>query len=161
PHGAQTLAEVPMLARTQSCRQGLLPRSLDADPARRARGGVTLIELLVVIALIAVLIRLLLPPVPKVREAANPIKCSNNLHQIGIALTMYHDGQGVFPPGYLYVPATKVAQATRPPGSGGPLTMINDRPHPHTGAPNGQQPGWGWAAFLLPYIEQDNLYRQL
>src|SRR5262249_41720858 len=94
----------------------------------------TLIELLVVIAIIGVLIGLLLPAVQKVREAATLATCKNNLKQIGLAMHTYHDAFKCFPVGYL-----------------------DPTPWPQTD--NG--PGWGWGAFLLPYLEQDNLYRQI
>src|SRR5262249_35624693 len=102
--------------------------------------GFTLIELLVVIAIIAVLIGLLLPAVQKVREAAARMSCTNNLHNIGIAAHNYQATFNKLPPGYL-----------------GP--MPNEQPGDTSQASPIQ---WvGIMAFLLPYVEQDNVYKKI
>jgi prepilin-type N-terminal cleavage/methylation domain-containing protein/prepilin-type processing-associated H-X9-DG protein len=100
----------------------------------RRRAAFTLIELLVVIAIIAVLIGLLLPAVQKVREAAARIKCANNLKQIGLAMHSYLDVNHGLPPNGVYT---------------------------YNGATVTTTVAWSAPARILPYIEQENLFRNI
>ena len=104
----------------------------------RHRMGFTLIELLVVIAIIGVLVALLLPAVQKVREAANRIHCENNLKQLGLALINYHTVHRFFPHGtYNRIDETGYTQP--------PYNNMQDRRC--------------WMQDILPYLEQDSLFR--
>src|SRR4051812_38664064 len=126
------------------CQHSSLRFRPDSLPAKevlmatsRRRVGFTLIELLVVIAIIAILIGLLVPAVQKVREAAARARCANNLHQLGLATHNINDTQKYLPP--VAAPdgwtATTLAAA---PFNGAPYTYFN---------------------WLLPFVEQDNLYQ--
>jgi prepilin-type N-terminal cleavage/methylation domain-containing protein/prepilin-type processing-associated H-X9-DG protein len=98
-------------------------------PHRWPHRGMTLIEMLVVIAITGVLIALVIPAVQAVRDRALRLQCSNNLCQIGLALHLYHDVHHAFPPGLSY----------------------RDGADPY--------PWMGWQARILPYVEQDQLWR--
>jgi prepilin-type N-terminal cleavage/methylation domain-containing protein len=99
-------------------------------PAPR-RAAFTLVELLVVIAIIGVLIGLLLPAVQKVREAANRTSSKNNLHQMALAATSYHDANGFLPDN------TKVLDKSNPGLRSCSSVFVK----------------------LLPFVEQNNLYQ--
>lgn len=107
-----------------------------------SRRAFTLLELLVVVAIIGVLVGLVLPAVQKVRDSANRLACQNNLKQMGLALHHYHDAHGSFPPAKVNSGSGPKSQSFYP--QDGKFLVYN-----HTGF-----------VFLLPYLEQDNLYRQ-
>src|SRR5262249_37239205 len=127
------------------------------------RGGFTLVELLVVIAIIGILIALTSSAIMKIRLNAAQLSCANNLRQIGIAMTSHHTSHRVFPSnggwdgkqqikavdGSLFVPT--VTESNNPPphyfGVGAPGQL----PRNQTGS---------WAYAILPFLEQEAVYRQ-
>lgn len=100
----------------------------------RKRNAFTLIELLVVIAIIAILIGLLFPAVQKVRAAAARIKCANNMKQIGLAMHNYMDTNNGLPPNGIFNYVGGAVVQTSP---------------------------WSANSRILPYIEQENLFRNI
>jgi prepilin-type N-terminal cleavage/methylation domain-containing protein len=103
-----------------------MPPLIRTNPRR----AFTLIELLVVISIIGILIGLILPAVLAAREAANVVKCKNNLKQLGTAAQLFVGNYGHLPPGIGYYPT-----------------------------PNSGDCVIGTSSFhLLPYLEQRNLY---
>jgi prepilin-type N-terminal cleavage/methylation domain-containing protein len=105
--------------------------------ARRRLGfGFTLVELLVVIAIIGSLVSLLMPAIQSAREAARQTQCKNHLRQLGVAILNFESARRVLPPGYVSYHEGPKAQAPID-----PVTWDSG-------------PGWGWGAFLLPYLEE-------
>jgi prepilin-type N-terminal cleavage/methylation domain-containing protein len=100
----------------------------------RTRSGFTLVELLVIMAIIAILIALMAPAVQKVREAAARTRCLNNLKQLGIALHGYLGVYQALPPNGIY---------------------------DFNGAAVVQTSPWSAPSRMLPFLEQDNLYRNI
>jgi prepilin-type N-terminal cleavage/methylation domain-containing protein/prepilin-type processing-associated H-X9-DG protein len=113
-------------------------RSHHCLPSQTTRRGFTLVELLVVIAIIGILVALLLPAIQAAREAARKSSCQNNFKNVGIALQNYVSTTKTFPPGTDYTVST--ASTTCP----GVKTQVYE--------------GFGWAAFLLPYLEEQQTY---
>ena len=115
---------------------------------RSRRRGFTLIELLVVIAIIAILIAFLMPAIQQAREAGDRAACANNLKQLGLACLHHHDGVGYLPPSRDIIAHYQVE--------------LNEllKPNVHD-EPDGDEDAAGgcWAVYLLPYIEQDNVFQ--
>lgn len=108
------------------------------------RRAFTLVELLVVVAIILLILAMILPTVQRVRESANKATCANNLRTIGQAIKLYLTAHGnKFPSG---------GSDTHAPG---PDRVLSAAGVPLTGAAQTM----GWMYQILPYLENDNLWR--
>lgn len=114
---------------------------------RRWRPGFTLVELLVVIAIIGILVGLLLPAVQAAREAARRMQCSNNLKQIGLATLNYESTHSRFPPGRF-----------DPDFTIGGVAQASYTSYPNTLPANSFTGFRSVHTFILPYMEQGNIY---
>lgn len=116
--------------------------------------GFTLVEVLVTIAIIGILIGIVLPAVMFVRSQSRRTQCVNNLHQIGIGMSAYHTTVGAFPPTVIW------ARKGEPLGRGIVAVGVIDRftvgysPHEEPDPIHAS-----WVMMLLPYLDQQALYR--
>jgi prepilin-type N-terminal cleavage/methylation domain-containing protein/prepilin-type processing-associated H-X9-DG protein len=106
------------------------------------RRGFTLVELLVVITIIGILISLLMPAVQSARENARRAQCSNNVHQLCLALQSYHTNMRIFPPSSVWKVNGKFD-----------TSQIENKNNPNLYE--------NWIILILPYIDQQALFNQV
>lgn len=111
-----------------------MPMQRRSRQGTKKRAGFTLVELLVVIAVIGILAAILMPAVQAARESSRRTQCGNNLKQLGLAVHSFHNAQNRYPSGTVH--------------------SSDD------GDPTGTA-GFGWAVYLLPYLEEKDLYLKL
>jgi prepilin-type N-terminal cleavage/methylation domain-containing protein/prepilin-type processing-associated H-X9-DG protein len=114
------------------------------------RNGFTLVELLVVIAIIGILIGMLLPAVQQVREAARRTQCANNLRQLALACHNHESAFMRFPPGL-----------NLPIGNGSGMIWPNSSIAQAVGQPPNSDQFGSWLVWIMPFMEQDNIYDNL
>jgi len=112
---------------------------------RFAVRGFTLVELLVAIVIIAILLALLLPAIQAARAAALRNSDRNNMRQIAIAIHNHADAYKSLPPLFFQ---------SRPPAD----NAIDPKYGPDPTIAEGQ---YSWLVRILPFIEEDALYKQL
>jgi prepilin-type N-terminal cleavage/methylation domain-containing protein/prepilin-type processing-associated H-X9-DG protein len=99
--------------------------------SRRRPAGFTLIEMLVAVAIVVLLVGLLLPAIQKLRDSAARARCANNLRRIGAGLYAHHDAKAHFPHGVRSYQSSAIPDSS-----------------------------WTWMAYLLPYVDQEHLWKQ-
>jgi len=123
----------------------------------------TLVEMLVVIAIIGILVALLIPAVQGVRAASSRISCASNLKNLGLALLQHHDMFKVFPSNGGWDGKQTIPSASGPPFTPETFDFTTNKGYKFgvgdpTLSPQDQSGSWGYA--ILPYVEQEAMYRQ-
>jgi prepilin-type N-terminal cleavage/methylation domain-containing protein/prepilin-type processing-associated H-X9-DG protein len=133
-----------------------MTRLKSRSSVKESRRGFTLIELLVVIAIIAVLVALLLPAVQQAREAARRAECKNKLKQMGLANLNFESTYGQLPPGFNYSSSQRYLLSL------GNTASYNSTVSSYGPPLEGNAPDvyGSWMVYILPYIDQANLYSQ-